>query len=718
MSTPHTDRLHAHRTAARRTLAFVTAACLASATLLVASAIPAAHAVDPAATTLPGTILHGGFTNPNHTTTVFAYVKAGETFSAQLGEYPGMTSRMTVTVTNPRGEVVDASAAGGPVDVDTNIVADIDGVWSVTVQDPADILVNRPPYPGVTWNIAAEKDGQPVPGRVFSESFAFNTPATTTLSLFALTKSGALYRETLRDYNGIDSTIQVTNKGNVLVDDPVCDPTYKSVPMPHSAGADGSGLAFEQPVSATDCPGLERYRLFLDTPAADLPLTETNWADGRTTETWVGATYTAPSISNLSYTRSGTAGNAGTLTGTLDTQPGTVSVDVDVDGDGIFDGEKDVVLTQIVPAPGPFEIAWDGRDASGALVEPTVSSAFRATLDRTNEAHFLRTDVEVSRGGIEILRLTGGATNPTAVHFDDSRFADTSASRYSATTPLTSGPDGIDSTGGVHRWTGDDSGAGRTPNANTGTAGSWGDVRSIDDWTFGADGAVASTTIEPLTPHLTIEKHGTSSATPLVAGSTIDYTVGLTNDGTGDFSEQNPALATDYLDQGVTDKATLDEASIATSSGSARIDESGRLQWNAGALAAGTSATLTFTVTVLPNDDPAREDIVNTACVASAAHQPSQSEYGTATNPCATVPFDPPTPVTPPAPATPPASPPATPPALAQTPPQAPGLAATGATEPFVLAGMAAGTVLIGAALVAALAAKRRRAEASAMQEE
>jgi hypothetical protein len=709
MNTPQRTHPRAHRPRLARFAALTTVACLASVSLI--ATMPAAHAAGEAATTLPGTILHGGAPN-DHPTTVFAFVKTGEAFAATFGEYPGMDSRMTVTITDPHGKVRQTSAPGGPVAIDTQIVSDIDGVWSVTITDPADIGTNRPQYPGVTWSIAAEKDGVAIPGRVFSESLAFNTPAETTLSLFALTKTGGLYRETLRDYNGVDSTIQVTNKGNVLADDPSCDPAYLSVPMPRSSESDGSGAAYEQPTSSAACAGLERYRLFLDQPAADLPASVANWADGRTTETWVGATYTAPTISGLAFARSGTASNAGTLTGTLDTQPGTVNLEIDADGDGVFDGPADVTQTLIVPQTGPFTFEWDGKNARGELVDTATTSAFRTTLAQTNEAHFLRVDTEISRGGIELLRLTGGSTNPSVVYFDDSRFADTSAERYSGTSVLASGPDGIDSTGGVHRWTGDDTTASRSPNANTGTTGSWGDQRSIDDWTFGAESAVASVAIDPLTPHLSIEKHGAASTSPLLAGSTIDYTVILTSDGTGDFTTTNPAEAVDHLDQGVLDQATLVEDSIATTTGTATIDAQGRLVWNAGALPVGATSALTFSVTVLPNDAPARADIVNTACIASAPHRPSTSEYGTDENPCATVPFTPPVPPTPATPPTvPPTTPPATPPAPRVTPP---GLASTGADNPLVMAGLATGTVLLGAAVVGLVALRRRRSDAAA----
>lgn len=671
-----------------------------------------ASAAEPVATTLPGTLLHGGAPN-NHITTMFAFVKKGETFAPSFKNAADNNSGITVKVTNPAGKVLAESGPGGAGVSDLRFVAETDGVWSVTLQDPAKIS-NVPKF-GMEWSIAVERNGQTVPGRVFSESIAFNTPEKVDLSVYALTKTGGLYEQTLRGYNGVDSTLRVNNKGNVRVGDAQCRPAYKSVPMAGSIEGGGVGTQYAQPNDPSSCAGLEKYRLFLDKPSADLPAHIAQWADGRTVDTWVGPQYAAPQIVDLTYKRSGTGSNAGTLNGVLATQPGTVNVEIDTDGDGLYDGERDVRLVQIAPQTGAFSVAWDGKDKTGQVVPTNVKANFRATLNRTNEAHFLRVDVETAEGGIEVTRLTGGNTNPKVLYYDDTIFEKTSDERYSRIAPYTSGKAGLDSTGGLHRWKADDAGD-REPNPNTGSTGSWGDLRSIDDWTYGADNAVAAVGIDPLAPHVKIEKHGKASASPLVAGSSIDYSVKLTSDGTGDFTDVNPAAATDYLDKGVNDKAVLDKNSIKVTAGTASVDKDGRIQWNAGALPVGAEATLTFKVLVLPNDDKSKAGIVNTACVASAPHKESDSEYGTDVNPCATVPFSPPAPPTvpptTPAQPAPPVKPSPTAPAAAPKP--SGKLASTGADGPMLAGGIAAGVVLLSSGFVAAALARQKRRATSA----
>jgi LPXTG-motif cell wall-anchored protein len=283
----------------------------------------------------------------------------------------------------------------------------------------------------------------------------------------------------------------VTNKGNTAVGDPECAPTYRSVPMPTSPEGNSIGRTFRQPSDAADCAGLERYRLFFEAPATDLPATAPRWADGRTSDTWLGARYSAPQVTGLTFVRRIASANAGVLTGTLPTQPGTVDVQIDADGDGRFDGPADVRLSRTVPRTGPFTVDWDGKNGAGVATPVTSPVAMRATVSRTNEAHFLRIDAERSIGGTEIERLTGGTTAPRSVHFDDSLFAGTSAARYSVSAPSTSPAGGLDSLGGLHRWAPDDTAADRNPNMNSGSTGSWGDLRSIDDWAFGADRASA-----------------------------------------------------------------------------------------------------------------------------------------------------------------------------------------------------------------------------------
>ncbi|WKK70509.1 hypothetical protein Q0F99_11625 [Rathayibacter oskolensis] len=312
-----------------------------------------------------------------------------------------------------------------------------------------------------------------------------------------------------------------------------------------------------------------------------------------------------------------------------------MTVDIDADGDGDYEGARDVRLTEIVAAPGPFSVDWDGLDAQGAAVDtadPDVG--FRATIGRTNEFHFTRVDAETSSGGISILRSTGGGTDPSAIHWDDSLFSASNGQRYSATAEAASGDEGADSSAGVHRWEADDSGEGRAPNANDSVHGSYGDLRAVDDYAFGSDEAVAIAGLDALAPHVTIAKSSTeASDVPLLPGARVPYRVTLTSDGSGDYAD---ASVVDHLDEGVLDDADLDAASIRATHGTATIDPAtGRIDWAAGTLPVGTVAELTFDVVVRAGGDG---ELVNTACVAGAPLVPSDSGVGTDANPCATVP--------------------------------------------------------------------------------
>lgn len=446
--------------------------------------------------TLPGVLIQGGMTN-RLKTTLFAYTKPGDTVRAAFRRSSAPQDSWapsTVTITSPSGVVTDRLSLDASTPVSTIVgserVSTEDGVWSIMVED-------RPPAPEIrganlTWEVGVHRDDTRVPGRVFTESLGVHTGPPADITLFALTRTGGLYRQVLRAYDGIDSTLQVTNKGNTAVGDPQCAPTYRSVPMPTSPEAKGIGRTYRQPLDAADCAGLERYRLFFETPAGDLPVSAARWADGRSADTWLGARYSAPQVTGLSFARTTATANAGVLTGALPTQPGTVDVQIDADGDGRFDGPADVRLSQTVPRTGPFRLDWDGKNGAGVATSIRGPISMRATLSRTNEAHFLRIDAERSIGGIEIERLTGGTTAPRAVHFDDSLFDGSSAARFSRSTPSTSPAGGLDSLGGLHQWASDDTTADRNPNMNSGSTGSWGDLRSIDDWAFGADRATAN----------------------------------------------------------------------------------------------------------------------------------------------------------------------------------------------------------------------------------
>ncbi|WP_146082258.1 MULTISPECIES: DUF11 domain-containing protein [unclassified Rathayibacter] len=622
-----------------RALVGTTAGCVLVSGLLGGGlAPPPALAADGPHTTIENTLLQGGATNAG-VTTVSAWVQKGETLRVDLhplqagsGTGEGETGGGTARVTAPGGAVLDeqdfAPGAAPSVSAGGSFVADETGVFQIRVSDDD---VTAPV--NLVWSIGVQDArGAAVAGRVWSDSYAIQSGAKESYSspeerrssftLHAVTETGARYELGLRGYDGVASTVQATNKGNVKVGS--SDPSYLSVPMPQSSEAGGIGAQYVQASGRSGIDGLQTYKLFLDPPSSDLPES-------------IAPAYRAPTIEGLAFRRSTAGSDAGTLTGVLGTQPGTVVVDVDADGDGSYDGERDVHLTRIAGTTGPFSVDWDGRDAKGGTVDVTDPDVtFRASIGRTNEFHFTRVDAETSAGGVSVVRSTGGGDDPSMVHWDDSLLAGSNSERYSGTSAVTSGDGGTDSSGGVHRWEGDDSGRGRIPNANDSVHGSYGDLRAIDDWAYGSDGAVAVARLDPLAPHVTIAKTSSvDSATPLLRGARVPYRVTLTSDGTGDYSD---AAVIDYLDKGVLDDAELDSGSLRASQGTATIDaETGRISWAAGSLPVGATAELTFDVIVTGEGDRA---LTNTACLADAPFAPASSGTGTDANPCATVPHD------------------------------------------------------------------------------
>jgi fimbrial isopeptide formation D2 family protein/uncharacterized repeat protein (TIGR01451 family) len=109
-------------------------------------------------------------------------------------------------------------------------------------------------------------------------------------------------------------------------------------------------------------------------------------------------------------------------------------------------------------------------------------------------------------------------------------------------------------------------------------------------------------------PRLEIDKSADRTELPAV-GEEVTYTVTITNPSDTDYTSANPARFEDDLSE-VLDDATLDESTIDASTGTAGFDDP-TLRWS-GALAAGQSATITYTVTYTGDGDNV---LTNTACL-------------------------------------------------------------------------------------------------------
>lgn len=113
-------------------------------------------------------------------------------------------------------------------------------------------------------------------------------------------------------------------------------------------------------------------------------------------------------------------------------------------------------------------------------------------------------------------------------------------------------------------------------------------------------------------PSLTIAK--TANTTELPAdGATIEYTVIVTNTSVADFTADAPGTASDDLSNVLDDGALTDGP--AASVGTATFDENGqKIDWS-GALQAGESATITYSVTYDANKSGGDHVLLNVVCL-------------------------------------------------------------------------------------------------------
>ncbi|WP_166983399.1 DUF6923 family protein [Paramicrobacterium fandaimingii] len=130
-----------------------------------------------------------------------------------------------------------------------------------------------------------------------------------------------------------------------------------------------------------------------------------------------------------------------------------------------------------------------------------------------------------------------------------------------------------------------------------------------------------SATTVVVSPHLAVEKSSSADGAA-VAGDIVTFTVAVTNDGTADYTVDNPAELTDNLSDVLDDAEWNDTATVAFSNDSASdapVFEGDTLTWS-GPLRAGETATITYDVTVT---SAGNHSIVNDACVPNEGEEPT-----------------------------------------------------------------------------------------------
>ena len=219
---------------------------------------------------------------------------------------------------------------------------------------------------------------------------------------------------------------------------------------------------------------------------------------------------------------------------------GTYAIFIDIDRDGVFGNEGDVLLLGPTTV-GLNSVFWDGNDANGDVL-PTNSYNARVTV-RMGEYHFVASDVETSGGpsedGLTIFQSDlSGNLSDTLVYWDDATILGAAAG---GTSSLPNG-ESSGTSAGRHTW-------------GNFTGGGFGNERLIDTYVYGLS-ATATTTAYVTTDEVVITGvNGTvniSDAALVGDALTITVTdsdlntnttvtetadVMVTNDNTGEFEQ-------------------------------------------------------------------------------------------------------------------------------------------------------------------------------------
>src|SRR5690625_1019755 len=479
----------------------------------------------------------------------FTYLQAGEFLDTE-----GNIGRVTA----PDGTVVGESEGRyGP--------ADEDGVW-VVLTPGIDVNV------GYDWRVEAQDAaGTEIPGRVWVSSYDMRQAGSTLmaeLEFWVVNDTGYLYELTLAGYNGINSVIQANSVG---YGDEDCAPTYRS---------------HEQDGFAPDCG--DNYRIVFEEPAPDLPATA---------QSPNGEIYGVPNmlaeedltVTDLAFAPAAAGSATGVFSWSMtERYYGAYWLQVDVDGDGSYTGERDRSILLGADGSSSYEHEFDGLDGLGQPLSVCVEMNARIHFDRLGEIHVLQTDVEAREAGIEIVRLNGAGAPDATIYWDDTQLTEP---RTNDVWPGPDGTAGVDSTTGTHGW--------------DYALDSGGNERVIDDLAYPpVDHSAAEITFGGSC--LELDKTSTAGEDTR-PGDVVTYEVTATNTGEADYTEAAPAVVFDDL-TAVVDDGELDAGSVAADrDGTLEVTDS-LISWT-GPLAAGDSVTISYDVVLEAGGDGALRNV-------------------------------------------------------------------------------------------------------------
>jgi len=487
--------------------------------------------------------------------TIYAYARAGETVAVQTSG--------SVEVQAP--DSTTYSQAG-------EYTADIEGIWRIVFRPGTERIY-------YSWSVDVKEGETVIPGRAWSNMDRIRQESVSDPEEFAdlnywiVNDTGYIYAVELNGYMGVNSDIQANSVG--WADDD-CAPTYAS--YEYELEGDGSG--------APPLPSCgETYRVFYEEPAADLPA----FAESATGQMTVLPPVLGTAdleVDDLAFIPSSSGSAMGTFTYTINPRfTGGYRLEIDVDGNGSYGDDVDRLITLGADGSGSYSYEFDGLDGNGDAIENCSEMNARIFFDKVGEVHIVQTDVEGREGGISVTRLNGAGAPDARISWNDTGMP----GPRDSSTELIIG-EHVDSTDGAHGWDLAPSG--------------WGNGRHIDDWAY-LPVNFGTGEIQISGQCLSVEKTSDATASTRV-GDTVTYTVTATNTGETDYTTDDPAVVLDDL-SGVLDDADFSDDAEADRDGTVSYAEP-LLSWT-GALPAGESVELTYSVTVKAGGDGSARNI-------------------------------------------------------------------------------------------------------------
>ena len=406
--------------------------------------------------------------------TFYSYVKGGETLSASFlrvdQEEPFNTVRgdVTVTIDGPDIEqqkcIIPKDVAIGSGCRFAPLTATKTGIWKIQFAVPADAKTYNEVSPVVkwgknlfNWDITVKSGANEQHGRTWTERYAIRQPSASSyihnFVNYYISEDGYIYKATSTGYNGQISTLSADSIG--IRSGNGCVSAYRSTEVSDDKYSPALGACGNA------------YKLFFEEPAGELPTKASKW-DG--TSDWVRPNISRPSVSELHFVSDNSSDQqSGTVSFFLRNFIGQYQIKIDVDGDGGFDGQDDVVLNQQMKklSNNLQQIRFDGVDKTGQIIPTTQKIGIKVEITKVAEIHLVAADVEGRTGGIELTRLSGDNAPTTRLCWNDTELSSISDALM---TKKVDGRDCPDSTGGVHEWEYADF--------------SWGNIRYIDDWVY------------------------------------------------------------------------------------------------------------------------------------------------------------------------------------------------------------------------------------------